>query len=219
MNQQLYKNMALWVVILVMILLLVTMLRQTQTDNPPLPYSEFLRRMGIEEVIEEIVVTDASDLVSFQATQRFLANRQGRVLANLGCHPMYDMHECHDTYGFASDARMVAACGSLSLTWFIPTYLFGYPDVRKDEAPGRSGGTRPDADRETGRPSGEMASKAAAISGRALRPDRTLDPRTGSPALPPRTRPRRESHRGDGSAMIDTGPMRAARPPGPLGAR
>ena len=50
MNQQLYKNMALWVVILVMILLLVTMLRETQTETPPLPYSEFLAKIETGEI-------------------------------------------------------------------------------------------------------------------------------------------------------------------------
>jgi cell division protease FtsH len=49
-NQQFYKNMALWVVILVMILLLVTMLRQTQTETPPLPYSEFLAKIETGEI-------------------------------------------------------------------------------------------------------------------------------------------------------------------------
>jgi len=49
-NQQFYKNMALWVVILVMILLLVTMLRQTQTEDPPVPYSEFLAKIETGEI-------------------------------------------------------------------------------------------------------------------------------------------------------------------------
>jgi cell division protease FtsH len=49
-NQQLYKNMALWVVILVMILLLVTMLRQTEVEAPPLPYSEFLAKIETGEI-------------------------------------------------------------------------------------------------------------------------------------------------------------------------
>jgi cell division protease FtsH len=44
-NQHFYKNMALWVVILVMILLLVTMLRQGQTTAPELAYSEFLAKV------------------------------------------------------------------------------------------------------------------------------------------------------------------------------
>ena len=50
MNQQFYKNMALWVVILVMILLLVSMLRQTQDETPPLPYSEFLAKIETGEI-------------------------------------------------------------------------------------------------------------------------------------------------------------------------
>jgi cell division protease FtsH len=42
LNQQFYKNMALWVVILVMILLLVTMLRQGEEPPPEKTFSEFL---------------------------------------------------------------------------------------------------------------------------------------------------------------------------------
>jgi cell division protease FtsH len=49
-NQQFYRNMALWVVILVMILLLVTMLRQNQSEPPPLAYSEFLAKIESESI-------------------------------------------------------------------------------------------------------------------------------------------------------------------------
>jgi cell division protease FtsH len=61
LNQQFYRNMALWVVILVMILLLVTMLRQGQEPTPPLAYSDFLEKVEFEQVatvtIEENEVT------------------------------------------------------------------------------------------------------------------------------------------------------------------
>jgi len=60
-NQQLYKNMALWVVILVMILLLVTMLRQTQTEEPPLPYSEFLAKIESGE-IESVEIEEGGNI-------------------------------------------------------------------------------------------------------------------------------------------------------------
>jgi cell division protease FtsH len=50
LNQQFYKNMALWLVILMMILVLVTMLRQNQTETPPLPYSEFLAKIETGEI-------------------------------------------------------------------------------------------------------------------------------------------------------------------------
>ncbi len=73
MNQQLYKNMALWVVILVVMLLLVTMLRQDQEAPPDLAYSDFItavRDGQIDEVtIEEGVVdgkmVDGSDFTSY----------------------------------------------------------------------------------------------------------------------------------------------------------
>ena len=61
MNQQFYKNMALWVVILVMILLLVTMLRQTETEEPPLPYSEFLAKIETGE-IESVEIEEGGNI-------------------------------------------------------------------------------------------------------------------------------------------------------------
>ena len=50
MTQQFYKNMALWVVILLMILLLVTMLRQSQTAPAEVPFSKFLAQVEAGEV-------------------------------------------------------------------------------------------------------------------------------------------------------------------------
>ncbi len=50
MNQQFYKNMALWVVILVMILLLVTMLRQGEETPPDKEYTEFIAMVERGEV-------------------------------------------------------------------------------------------------------------------------------------------------------------------------
>jgi len=56
-NQQFYKNMALWVVILVMILLLVTMLRQGQTAPPEIAYSNFLNKLQNGEV-EKVTIEE-----------------------------------------------------------------------------------------------------------------------------------------------------------------
>jgi cell division protease FtsH len=57
MNQQFYKNMALWVVILLMVLLLVTMLRQSQTAPSELPWSDFLAKVDAGEV-ESITIEE-----------------------------------------------------------------------------------------------------------------------------------------------------------------
>jgi len=58
-NQQFYRNMALWVVILVMILLLVTMLRQTQTETPLLAYSDFLAKIDMD-TIESVEIEEGN---------------------------------------------------------------------------------------------------------------------------------------------------------------
>ena len=52
MNQQFYKNMALWVVILVVMLLLFTMLRQEADAPPDLAYSDFIVAVRDGQVTE-----------------------------------------------------------------------------------------------------------------------------------------------------------------------
>jgi cell division protease FtsH len=49
-NQQFYKNMALWVVLLLMILLLVTVLRQGQTTPAEISFTEFLAKIEADQV-------------------------------------------------------------------------------------------------------------------------------------------------------------------------
>ncbi|MCL4683514.1 ATP-dependent zinc metalloprotease FtsH [Myxococcota bacterium] len=49
-TQQFYKNMALWLVILMMILLLVTMLRQGQAVPDEVPYSKFIHQVEAGEI-------------------------------------------------------------------------------------------------------------------------------------------------------------------------
>ncbi len=59
MNQQFYKNMALWVVILVGMLMLFTMLRQEQETPPDLAYSDFV--IAVEDgQIEKITIEEGS---------------------------------------------------------------------------------------------------------------------------------------------------------------
>ncbi len=61
MNQQFYKNMALWVMVLLVVLLLVTTLRQSQTGPEEIKYSDFLAMLDRGEVdsvtIEENHIT------------------------------------------------------------------------------------------------------------------------------------------------------------------
>ncbi len=57
MNNQFYKNMALWFVLLLMILLLVGVLRQGQTTPAEISYSEFVAKVE-EGAIREVVLED-----------------------------------------------------------------------------------------------------------------------------------------------------------------
>jgi len=58
-NQQFYKNMALWVVILVGMLMLFTMLRQEQETPPDLAYSDFV--IAVEDgQIEKVTIEEGS---------------------------------------------------------------------------------------------------------------------------------------------------------------
>ena len=73
MNQRFYKNMALWVVLLVTILLLVTMLNQDEATPPELAYSQFLSNVedsSVESVmIEEGLIkgkhTDGTEFTTY----------------------------------------------------------------------------------------------------------------------------------------------------------
>jgi cell division protease FtsH len=56
-NQQVYRNMFLWVVILMLVVMLVMMLRSTQEAVPPLAYSDFLERVENQEV-EEVTIEE-----------------------------------------------------------------------------------------------------------------------------------------------------------------
>ena len=57
MNQQFYKNLALWVVILVVMLLLFTTLRQNESPVPNIAFSEFMEMVETNQV-EKITIEE-----------------------------------------------------------------------------------------------------------------------------------------------------------------
>jgi cell division protease FtsH len=56
-NQQFYKNMALWVVLLLMILLLVTVLRQSEEAPAEISFTEFLSKLEADQV-ESVIMEE-----------------------------------------------------------------------------------------------------------------------------------------------------------------
>ena len=59
MNQQFYKNLALWVVILVVMLLLFTTLKQTESPVPNIAFSEFMEQVTTNQV-ESVVIEEGN---------------------------------------------------------------------------------------------------------------------------------------------------------------
>ncbi len=61
MNQQIYRNVAVWVVIGLMIVMFIKMLNITQEESPPLPYSEFLAKIETSE-IESVEIEEGGNI-------------------------------------------------------------------------------------------------------------------------------------------------------------
>jgi len=59
LNQQFYKNLALWVVILVVMLLLFTTLKQTESPVPNIAFSEFMEQVTTNQV-ESVVIEEGN---------------------------------------------------------------------------------------------------------------------------------------------------------------
>ncbi len=67
--------------------------------QPPQVFEEeLLGRMGIEKIIEELIVADAPDFIASQPAQSLRADREGRVRARLRSHRSHDLHGIHHTY-------------------------------------------------------------------------------------------------------------------------
>ena len=63
MNQNIYRNLAVWAVVVVMVLLLFTMLRQGEPAPKELAYSEFLNNVEFESV-ESVIIEENQILVT-----------------------------------------------------------------------------------------------------------------------------------------------------------
>ena len=82
MNPQFYKNMALWVVILVMLLLLVTMFQQGDVPSNEIDYSDFLARVENGEIDRVTIEDQHLDGAMRDGTETNAANSgsaEGRV--------------------------------------------------------------------------------------------------------------------------------------------
>ena len=70
MNQQFYKNLALWVVILVVMLLLFTTLKQNESPVPKIAFSEFMEQVETNQV-ESVVIEEGNIEGKFADGRKF----------------------------------------------------------------------------------------------------------------------------------------------------
>ncbi|MGB0619876.1 MAG: ATP-dependent zinc metalloprotease FtsH [Myxococcota bacterium] len=87
MNQQFYKNLALWVVILVVMLLLFTTLKQNESPVPKIAFSEFMEQVETNQV-ESVVIEEGNIEGKFADGRKFTSyapptSIDGDFLANL----------------------------------------------------------------------------------------------------------------------------------------
>jgi hypothetical protein len=77
--------------------------------------------MGIEQIVEELVVADPSHFVTFQATQGLFADGQRRILSGLRCHQiMISMDSMILIDLFVSDGES-KTFGSVVVPYLVPT--------------------------------------------------------------------------------------------------
>jgi cell division protease FtsH len=81
LNQQFYKNLALWVVILVVMLLLFTTLRQTETAPPNIAYSEFMESVRTSQV-EAVTIEEGHITGKYVDGRRFTSYAPPTAVTN-----------------------------------------------------------------------------------------------------------------------------------------
>ena len=81
MNQQFYKNLALWVVILVVMLLLFTTLKQNEPAPPNIPFSEFMDSVATGEV-EAVTIEEGHISGKYTDGRKFTSYAPPTVITN-----------------------------------------------------------------------------------------------------------------------------------------
>src|SRR6266571_4278534 len=67
--------------------------------QPPQVFKEkLLGWVGVEEIVHELIVADAPDLIASQPAQSLRADGEGRVFARLGAHRSHSLHGSYHAY-------------------------------------------------------------------------------------------------------------------------
>jgi len=113
-NQQFYKNMALWVVLLLMMILLVTVLRQGQQAPEDLTYTDFLAKLETGQ-IESLVLEEGHLTGTLQDGMEFASYVHEIHYDDLGEHLA-----SHPELAIKSQPKRESSVWQQMLIWWVP---------------------------------------------------------------------------------------------------
>ncbi len=114
MNQQFYKNMALWVVLLLMMILLVTVLRQGQQTPKDIGYTEFLAKLEAGD-IESVTLEEGHITGTLQGGGDYAS-----YVHEIHYDALRDQLAQHPELAITSQPKRESSVWQQMLIWWVP---------------------------------------------------------------------------------------------------
>jgi len=119
MNQQFYKNMAVWVVLLLMMILLVTVLRQGQQAPRELTYSQLLEQLQAGKV-RELVLEEGNVSGRLEDGDAPFTSYVPELLYGEFAGALQAMHEAHPELPITTRPKRESSVWQQMLIWWVP---------------------------------------------------------------------------------------------------
>ncbi len=119
MNQQFYKNMAVWVVLLLMMILLVTVLRQGQQAPRELSYSQLLETLQ-EGKVRELVLEEGNVSGRLQDGDAAFTSYVPELLYGEFAGTLRSLNESHPEIPITTRPKRESSVWQQMLIWWVP---------------------------------------------------------------------------------------------------
>jgi cell division protease FtsH len=119
MNQQFYKNMAVWVVLLLMMILLVTVLRQGQEAPRELTYSQLLEQLQAGKV-RELVLEEGNVSGRLEDGDSAFSAYVPELLYDEFAGTLRSLHETHPEIPITTRPKRESSVWQQMLIWWVP---------------------------------------------------------------------------------------------------
>jgi cell division protease FtsH len=119
MNQQFYKNMAVWVVLLLMMILLVTVLRQGQEAPRELTYSQLLEQLQAGKV-RELILEEGTISGRLEDGDAAFSSYVPELLYGEFAGTLRTLHETHPEIPITTRPKRESSVWQQMLIWWVP---------------------------------------------------------------------------------------------------